>query len=73
MKQKELKEEGKKATTLLAGKVVNIVRCLRENEVCIEFTDGARLFVDNSGKKLELSITGARNGTQTVIEGKVPN
>jgi len=67
------KDEGEKATTLLAGKVVSVIRCLHENEFCIELTDGARLFVDYSGKKLELSITGARKGTKTAIEGKMPN
>lgn len=61
MKQKDLDEEGKKATALLNGKVVNVVHRHRDNEVLIEFTDGVRLFVDNSGNRLELSITGARS------------
>lgn len=59
MKQRELEAEGEKATSLLAGRVVNVVRCHSENEVLVEFTDGARLFVDKKGKSLEISITGA--------------
>ncbi|RII25414.1 MAG: hypothetical protein CXR31_14580 [Geobacter sp.] len=59
MKQRELEVEGEKATTLLAGKVVKVVRRHNENEVLVEFTDGARLFVEKKGKILEISITGA--------------
>jgi len=42
---------------MLEGKIVSVVRRHRPGEVCIEFTDGARLIVDHSANSLALSIT----------------
>jgi hypothetical protein len=49
--------EAARATELLAGKTVKIVRRHTERTIMIEFTDQTRLFVD-SKTALELSITG---------------
>lgn len=54
----DLEQEAKEAEVLLKGKVVDKVSRNREKEVCIEFTDGTRLFVDHIENSLELSITG---------------
>lgn len=53
-----LKQEAERATELLKGKVVAEVMRHRAKEVCIEFTDGTRLFVDHKPDNIELSITG---------------
>jgi hypothetical protein len=50
--------EGKRATKLLRGKTVAVVRRHRSGEVLIEFTDHSRIFVDRAGDGLEISITG---------------
>ncbi|MCC0011752.1 MAG: hypothetical protein H6920_11470 [Sphingomonadaceae bacterium] len=54
-----LSDEEARATSLLAGRVLERVRRYRPNEVLIEFSDGTRLFVDAS-IQLELSIHGGR-------------
>ena len=53
-----LEEEAERATELLKEKVVAKVMRHRAEEICIEFTDGTRLFVDQQVAGLELSITG---------------
>jgi len=52
-----LEQEAERATELLKGKVVAKVMRHRVKEVCIEFTDGTRLFVDQKPDGVELSIT----------------
>ena len=53
-----LKAESKRASTMLNGKVVAHITRHRAEEVCVEFTDGSRLYVDRHSEGLELSITG---------------
>ncbi|HEX8177232.1 MAG TPA: hypothetical protein VF543_19240 [Pyrinomonadaceae bacterium] len=53
-----LEQEAERATELLKGKIVAKVMRHRANEVCVEFTDGTRLFVDRHAGGVELSITG---------------
>ncbi len=64
-----LTEESARASALLAGKVVSRVFRHRPTEVGVEFADGARLFVDKSGKGLEISITG---GHEVQPSGQAP-
>jgi hypothetical protein len=52
-----LKAEGRRASRMLKGKIVKVVRRHRAREVLIEFEDGTRLFVDAKGDQVELSIT----------------
>ena len=52
-----LKEETERATEMLKGKIVAKVLRHRAKEVCIEFSDGIRLFIDHQPDNLELSIT----------------
>jgi hypothetical protein len=54
-----LNDEGERATQMLKGKVVARVTRHRDEEVCIEFVDGARLYVECSEAGVELSITGS--------------
>lgn len=56
----DLAGEAERATMMLAGKEVCQVWRHRAGEVGIEFTDGTRLFVDQNGEGLELSITGGK-------------
>tara|TARA_R110002072_G_C7834606_1_gene524464 strand:+ start:66 stop:251 length:186 start_codon:yes stop_codon:yes gene_type:complete len=43
----------------LKSKCISRILRPRENELCIEFSDGTRLFVNSSaGETLEFSITG---------------
>ena len=58
MNTMNLDEEGERATQMLKGKVVALVSRHRNEEVCIEFSDGTRLYVDHSEGGVELSITG---------------
>ena len=53
-----LEEEGERATEMLAGRTVKLVRRNRPKEMRIEFTDGTRLYVDTPSDPVELSITG---------------
>jgi len=55
-KGETIDDESKRATLLLAGKVVARVFRHRQNEVGIEFTDGTRFFIDAGDDCLELSI-----------------
>jgi hypothetical protein len=57
MTDSNLKNEAKKATKMIKGKVVSIVLRHRLGEFGIEFTDGTRLFVDRIKDGLEISIT----------------
>ena len=50
--------EAERATEMLKGKVVAQVTRHRDEEVCLEFVDGTRLYVDRSESGVELSITG---------------
>ena len=51
------RNEAKKATKMIKGKVVSKVFRHRRKEFGIEFTDGTRLFVDHIKDGLEISIT----------------
>ena len=53
----DLARQANRATELLRGLTVRIVKRHRPSEVLIEVTDGTRLFV-NAVDELELSITG---------------
>lgn len=53
-----LNKQAARATKMLKGKVVAKVMRHRAKEICIEFTDGTRLFIDQQSDNLELSITG---------------
>ncbi len=56
-----LELEAKKLTSLLGNKNVSEIYRHRESELCIEFSDGSRFFVNcNENRSLELSITGCR-------------
>jgi hypothetical protein len=55
-----LKEEAKRASEMLKGKVIAKVMRQRVKEICIEFTDGTRLFVDHQSDNLEISISGGK-------------
>ena len=59
----DLKAEAQRASEMLKGKIVAGVTRHRAEEVCIEFTDGSRIYVDRKSevKGLELSITGSQN------------
>ena len=54
----DLNQEGERTNEMLKGKVVSKVMRERAKEICIEFTDGTRLFVDHQLDNLEISITG---------------
>jgi len=53
-------DEARRATELIRGKVISRVFRHRPSEVCIEFTDGTRLFVDKASDGLDISITDGR-------------
>jgi len=56
----ELDTEAKSMSDLLAGKSIDSILRPRENELCIQCTDGTRLIIDISrSNKLNFSITGA--------------
>ncbi len=57
MKKIPLKREAFTATRILRGKIVREVVRHRRREVGIFFTDGSRLFFDQTLNGLELSIT----------------
>jgi hypothetical protein len=57
MMTSDLEAEATRATELLIGKTVAVVRRANQRVILIEFSDGARLFVD-SKTAIELSITG---------------
>ena len=58
MNDTELKQEASKVTELLSGKEVKSIYRNRPQEICIEFEDGTRLFVDAKESHIELSVTG---------------
>ena len=51
----ELASEAARATEMLRGRTIRVVRRHRASELLIEFDDGTRLFIDAQGA-LELSI-----------------
>ncbi len=52
-----LQKEAKQLTKMLKGKTVDVVWRHREEEVGIQFTDGTRLFIDQTPNGLGYSIT----------------
>ncbi|HKO98271.1 MAG TPA: hypothetical protein VJU86_14835 [Pyrinomonadaceae bacterium] len=69
-----LKSEAKRASEMLKGKVVARVTRHRAEEVCLEFTDGTRIYVDRKagGEGLELSITGTGDDNDVSGTSNVP-
>jgi hypothetical protein len=57
-----LESEASRATELLAGKAISLIRRPALGTIVVEFDDGTRLFVDSKGTSLELSITGDNVG-----------
>lgn len=57
---KPLEEEQKAATDLLRDKVVKNIKRPNTRELMIEFTDGTRLYVNESDVGLDLSVTHGR-------------
>lgn len=58
----DLATEAETVTRMLKGRVVAAIRRHRASEVLVEFSDGARLFVDaDRDATQELSITGIKN------------
>ena len=55
--EKNLKKEARQLTKMLKGRTVDVVWRHRRNEVGIEFTDGTRLFIDQTPDGLDYSIT----------------
>ena len=56
---KELENEADKLKELLNGKSVSEIFRHRKNELCIQFSDGTRLFIDGAkNQNLEFSVTG---------------
>lgn len=64
-----LQDEARSATELLRGKVVSRVFRHRQTEVGIEFTDGARFFVDKGSDGVDLSVA---DGTQRSVQRSQP-
>jgi len=62
-----LKKEAETATELLKGKIVTRIYRHRAKEVCIEFNDGVRLFVDHNEDNLEISVTGGDDANRLFI------
>ncbi|MFC1855554.1 hypothetical protein ACFL2A_03305 [Thermodesulfobacteriota bacterium] len=56
----DINEMDVSATKLLQDRVVDLIWRHREKEVCIQFTDGTRMFVDRIETGLEISITAGR-------------
>jgi len=52
-----LRKDALQTTRMLKGKTVYVVRRHRNEEVCIQFTDGTTLFVDQTPNGLDFSIT----------------
>jgi len=53
----DLKKEGRQITRMLKNKAVGKVWRHRKKEIGIQFTDGTRLFVDQTPDGLDISIT----------------
>ena len=63
MDEEALNTESKEIESHLKGKVISKISRHRESEVCIEFEDGTRFFVNVlTPDKLEFSVTGGVNG-----------
>jgi len=56
--QQQLRNEERRATKLLKGKVINRIYRHRPEEVVIDFEDGTRFSFDWRVSGLDLSITG---------------
>jgi hypothetical protein len=52
-----LQKEARQLTKMLKGKTVDVVWRHRKEEVGIQFTDGTRLFIDQTPNGLDYSIT----------------
>ncbi len=52
-----LRKDALQTTRMLKGKTVDVVRRHRNEEICIQFTDGTTLFVDQTPNGLDFSIT----------------
>jgi len=50
----DLKTEATVTTKVLKGKVVAKITRRRRDEVCIEFVDGSRLYVNRRGDNIQL-------------------
>ena len=60
MSKESLDEEAQRIQEMLKGKTVSKVSRHRSCEICIEFEDKTRLFIDiASEENLEFSITGS--------------
>jgi len=55
--EKKLKKEARQLTKMLRGRTVGAVWRHRKKEVGIQFTDGTRLFIDQTPDGLDYSIT----------------
>lgn len=53
-----LQEQADRASEMLTGKTVRIVKRHSAREIMLELEDGTRLYVDQTADGLELSITG---------------
>ena len=57
--ESSLEDDAKSIEKILNGKCVSKIMYPKQNDVCIEFTDGTRLFVTApNNSKLDFSITG---------------
>ncbi|MEH6473437.1 MAG: hypothetical protein V7752_19580 [Halopseudomonas sp.] len=60
--EETLEQEATSIEHLLKGKPVSRIFRPSANEVCIEFNDGTRFFIDNQNKDdLGFSVTGGSN------------
>ena len=66
----ELEEQAKRATDMLAGKVVSRVVRAHEGEVLVEFEDGTRLFVDRNQTGVEISYH-RRDSVEAMVTSRV--
>jgi hypothetical protein len=57
LNEKNLKKEARQLTKMLRGRTVEVVWRHRKKEVGIQFTDGARLFIDQTPDGLDYSVT----------------
>ncbi len=55
--EKSLKKEARQLTKMLKGRTVDLVWRHQKEEVGIQFTDGARLFIDQTPDGLDYSVT----------------
>lgn len=58
-----LEQEASSILELLDARVVSRILRPRPNEICIEFSDGTRFYIDSqSSDSLSFSVTGGPNG-----------